>query len=111
MIDQRCNLLGDGKHGSKQEWRYSHTVGNGCQKGPLRVARECTVPDFMKCQPLYFQSALRENPGHYMSDCLELKNQNYENQAEGTGAREMVHALGGGETNQDLNDIEEDINA
>ncbi|GJV89731.1 reverse transcriptase domain-containing protein [Tanacetum coccineum] len=51
------------------------------------------------------------NPGHYRSDCPELKNQNYENQAEGTGARGMVHALGGGETNQDLNDIEEDINA
>ncbi|GKC27243.1 reverse transcriptase domain-containing protein [Tanacetum coccineum] len=45
------------------------------------------------------------------SDCPELKNQNYENQAEGTGARGMVHALGGGETNQDLNNIEEDINA
>ncbi|GJT76913.1 RNA-directed DNA polymerase, eukaryota [Tanacetum coccineum] len=51
------------------------------------------------------------NPGHYRSDCHELKNQNYENQAEGTGARGMVHALGRGETNQDLNDIEEDINA
>ncbi|GJX64614.1 reverse transcriptase domain-containing protein [Tanacetum coccineum] len=51
------------------------------------------------------------NQGHYRSDCPELKNQNYENQAEGTGARGMVHALGGGETNQDLNDMEEDINA
>ncbi|GJV44211.1 hypothetical protein Tco_1428747 [Tanacetum coccineum] len=51
------------------------------------------------------------NQGHYMSDCLELKNQNHGNQAEGTGVRGMVHALGGGETNQDLNDMEDDINA
>ncbi|GKE31495.1 hypothetical protein Tco_1450817, partial [Tanacetum coccineum] len=49
------------------------------------------------------------NQGHYMSDCPELKNQNHENG--GTEAREVVHALGGGETNQDHNDMEEDINA
>ncbi|GJU77207.1 hypothetical protein Tco_1274277 [Tanacetum coccineum] len=38
-----------------------------------------------------------------------LKNQNHGNQAEGTGARGLVHALGGGETDQDLNDMEDDI--
>nr|GEZ03164.1 reverse transcriptase domain-containing protein [Tanacetum cinerariifolium] len=51
------------------------------------------------------------NQGHYISDCLKLKNQNHGNQAEGTRACGTVHALGGGETNQDLNDIEDDINA
>ncbi|GJR33417.1 hypothetical protein Tco_1109649 [Tanacetum coccineum] len=51
------------------------------------------------------------NQGHYKSDCPELKNQNHENQAEGTEARGMVYALGGGETNQDLNDMEDDIDA
>ncbi|GKB94147.1 reverse transcriptase domain-containing protein [Tanacetum coccineum] len=51
------------------------------------------------------------NQGHYKSDCPELKNQNHGNQAGGTGARGMEHALGGGETNQDLNDMEDDINA
>ncbi|GJW94326.1 reverse transcriptase domain-containing protein [Tanacetum coccineum] len=35
------------------------------------------------------------NQGHYMSDFPELKNQNYGNQAGGTRARGMVHALGG----------------
>ncbi|GJT39624.1 hypothetical protein Tco_0939489 [Tanacetum coccineum] len=52
-----------------------------------------------------------KNQGNYMSDCSKLKNQNHGNQAGGTRARGMVHALGGGETNQDLNDIEDDINA
>ncbi|GJY89990.1 reverse transcriptase domain-containing protein [Tanacetum coccineum] len=37
------------------------------------------------------------NQGHYKSDYPELKNQNHGNQARSTGARGMVHALGGGE--------------
>ncbi|GKA05531.1 DNA-directed DNA polymerase [Tanacetum coccineum] len=51
------------------------------------------------------------NQGHYRSDCPKLKNQNHGNQTGGTGARGMVHALGGGEINQDLNNMEDDINA
>ncbi|GJS55681.1 reverse transcriptase domain-containing protein [Tanacetum coccineum] len=51
------------------------------------------------------------NPGHYRRDYPELKNQNYENQAEGTGARRMVYAFGGGETKQDINNIEDEIEA
>nr|GEW04819.1 hypothetical protein [Tanacetum cinerariifolium] len=51
------------------------------------------------------------NQWHYRSDCLELKNQDHENQVGGTGAHGMVHALKGGETNQDPNDVEDDINA
>nr|GEV37366.1 hypothetical protein [Tanacetum cinerariifolium] len=48
---------------------------------------------------------------HYKSDCLKLENQNHGNQAKGTEARGMVYALGAGETNQDLDDMEDDINA
>ncbi|GJT74642.1 reverse transcriptase domain-containing protein [Tanacetum coccineum] len=51
------------------------------------------------------------NPGHYRSDCPELKNQNHGNQAEGIGARGMVYAFGGGETEQDINNIEDEIEA
>nr|GEW28810.1 hypothetical protein [Tanacetum cinerariifolium] len=51
------------------------------------------------------------NQGHYKSDCPELKNQKHGNQAEGTEARGMVYALGGEETNQELDNIEDDINA
>ncbi|GJY53155.1 putative reverse transcriptase domain-containing protein [Tanacetum coccineum] len=47
------------------------------------------------------------NQGHYKSDCPELENRNHGNQAEGTEARGMAYALGGGETNQDLDNIEE----
>ncbi|GJV52266.1 reverse transcriptase domain-containing protein [Tanacetum coccineum] len=44
------------------------------------------------------------NQGHYRSDCPVLKNQ-------GTKARGMVYTLGGGETNQDLDNTEDDITA
>ncbi|GJY61624.1 reverse transcriptase domain-containing protein [Tanacetum coccineum] len=51
------------------------------------------------------------NQGPYISDCPELKNQNYGNQAGGTKAHGMVYALKGGETDQDLDNMEDDINA
>ncbi|GKA46240.1 putative reverse transcriptase domain-containing protein [Tanacetum coccineum] len=49
------------------------------------------------------------NQGHYKSDCPELKNQNRGNQAGSSGARGRVCALGGGETEKDPNNIEDDI--
>ncbi|GJR09404.1 hypothetical protein Tco_0792056 [Tanacetum coccineum] len=49
--------------------------------------------------------------GYYRSDCPELKNQNHGNQAEGTRARGVVHALRGGETDQDPNNIKDEIEA
>ncbi|GJU21769.1 putative reverse transcriptase domain-containing protein [Tanacetum coccineum] len=48
------------------------------------------------------------NQGHYRSDCPELKNGN---QARGTETRGRVLALVGGETNQDLDDMEDNTNA
>ncbi|GJS69303.1 hypothetical protein Tco_0702144 [Tanacetum coccineum] len=48
---------------------------------------------------------------HYRSDCPELKNQNHGNQAEGIRAHGVVHALRGGETNQDPNNIKDEIEA
>ncbi|GJZ60098.1 reverse transcriptase domain-containing protein [Tanacetum coccineum] len=51
------------------------------------------------------------NQGHYKSDCPELKNRNHGNQAGGTGTHGMVLALGGGETDQDPNNIEDEIEA
>nr|GEV27588.1 hypothetical protein [Tanacetum cinerariifolium] len=44
-------------------------------------------------------------------DCPKLKNQNYENQAGGTEACGVVYALGGGETDQDLDNIKDNTNA
>nr|GEX06844.1 hypothetical protein [Tanacetum cinerariifolium] len=51
------------------------------------------------------------NQGHYRRDCPEQKNQNHKNQIKSTKARRVVHALEGGETEQDLNNIEDEIEA
>nr|GFB57362.1 hypothetical protein [Tanacetum cinerariifolium] len=51
------------------------------------------------------------NQGHYRRDCSEQKNQNHENQIKSTKARGVVHAIGGGETEQDFNNIEDEIEA
>ncbi|GKB05242.1 hypothetical protein Tco_0833437 [Tanacetum coccineum] len=52
-----------------------------------------------------------ENPGHYRSDIPELKNQNHGNQPRNGEAHGKVYALGGGETDQDPNNMEDDIKA
>nr|GFC58130.1 reverse transcriptase domain-containing protein [Tanacetum cinerariifolium] len=51
------------------------------------------------------------NQGHYKRDFPERKNQNHENQIKSTKAREVVHAFGGGKIKQDLNNIEDEIEA
>nr|GFB02800.1 hypothetical protein [Tanacetum cinerariifolium] len=51
------------------------------------------------------------NQGHYRRDFPERKNQNHENQIKSAKARGVVHAFGGGETKQDFNNIEDEIEA
>nr|GFC61011.1 hypothetical protein [Tanacetum cinerariifolium] len=51
------------------------------------------------------------NQGHYKRDCPEQKNQNHENQIKSNKARGVVHAFEGGETEQDLKNIEDEIEA
>ncbi|GJU06477.1 reverse transcriptase domain-containing protein [Tanacetum coccineum] len=51
------------------------------------------------------------NQGHYRSDCPELRNQTHGNQAEDTKTHGVVYALGGEETDQDPNNIEDEIEA
>ncbi|GKC76248.1 reverse transcriptase domain-containing protein [Tanacetum coccineum] len=49
--------------------------------------------------------------GHYKSNCLKLKNQNHENQTENGEAWGRVYALGGGEDDQDPNNIADNVDA
>ncbi|GKB50733.1 hypothetical protein Tco_0901486 [Tanacetum coccineum] len=79
-------------------------------KRVVHLTRDCRSPATTNNQRNlnYYECG---NQGHCRSDCPKLKNQNHGNQAGGTGARGMVHALGRRETNQDLNNMENDINA
>ncbi|GJS36593.1 RNA-directed DNA polymerase, eukaryota [Tanacetum coccineum] len=85
----------------KQGVAIDYTAGSGERKESPAATNNQRNLTYYECG----------NQGHYKSDCPELKNQNHGNQTGGTGARGMVHALGGGETNQDLNNMEDDINA
>ncbi|GKC86731.1 reverse transcriptase domain-containing protein [Tanacetum coccineum] len=49
--------------------------------------------------------------GHYRSECPELKNQKRRNQAGSSEAHGRVCALGGGEVDQDPNNIADNVNA
>ncbi|GJW50498.1 reverse transcriptase domain-containing protein, partial [Tanacetum coccineum] len=51
------------------------------------------------------------NQGHYRRDCPEQKNQSHKNQIGGTGAHGVVHTLRGEETDQDPNNIKDEIKA
>nr|GFB24961.1 hypothetical protein [Tanacetum cinerariifolium] len=51
------------------------------------------------------------NQGYYRRDCPERRNQNHENQIKSTKACGVVHASRGGETEQDLNNIKDEIEA
>nr|GEV58483.1 reverse transcriptase domain-containing protein [Tanacetum cinerariifolium] len=91
----------------KQGVAISYTIGPGERKEYAETLSLCN-----KCKFYHNgQCTIKCANWYYMSDCLKLKNQNHRNQAGGTRARGMVHALGGGETNQDLNDREDDINS
>ncbi|GJT41058.1 putative reverse transcriptase domain-containing protein [Tanacetum coccineum] len=41
-------------HVMHRKGAYSHTSGTGARR-PVQVSRECTYPDFLKCQPLNFK--------------------------------------------------------
>nr|GEX51602.1 reverse transcriptase domain-containing protein [Tanacetum cinerariifolium] len=64
-----------------------------------------TLPLCNKCKFYY------NGPCTVKSDCPELKTQNHGNQVGGTEAHGMVYALGGGETDQDPNSMEDNTDA
>ncbi|GJR50529.1 reverse transcriptase domain-containing protein [Tanacetum coccineum] len=84
----------------KQGVAIAYTAGSGERKeyaGTLPLCNKCKFHHNGQCT--------------VKSDCPERRNQNHKNQTGGTGARGVVHALGGGETDQDPNNIEDEIEA
>ncbi|GKB20895.1 hypothetical protein Tco_0854818 [Tanacetum coccineum] len=126
LMDQKANMARAYSARPSEKKEYAGTLPL-CNKCKLHHNGPCTIKcaNFQKvghltrdCRSLTTASNQKTltcyecgNQGHYMSDFLELKNQNHGNQTGGTEARGMVYALGGGETNQDPNNMEDDINA
>ncbi|GJZ31609.1 hypothetical protein Tco_0576656 [Tanacetum coccineum] len=53
MIDEGVTIA-LAAHDATRNGNDSHTSGTGARR-PVQVARECTYPDFLKCQPLNFK--------------------------------------------------------
>ncbi|GKF02171.1 hypothetical protein Tco_0029094 [Tanacetum coccineum] len=95
----------------KQGMAIAYTAGSGERKeyaGTLPLCNKSLATTNNQRNLTCYECG---NQGHYKSDYPKLKNQNHENQAEGTEAHGMVYAIGGGETNQDPNNIEDEIEA
>nr|GFB41677.1 hypothetical protein [Tanacetum cinerariifolium] len=93
----------------RQNTGRAYTARHGEKKhygGAKPLCSKCNYHHDGPCAPKCHQ-----NQGHYKRDCPERKNQNHENQIKSTKARGVVHAFGGGETEQDLNNIEDEIEA
>nr|GFB11503.1 reverse transcriptase domain-containing protein [Tanacetum cinerariifolium] len=100
----------------RQNIGRAYTAGHGEKKhynGSKPLCSKCNYHHNGPCTRASQKATCYEcrNQGHYRRDCLERKNQNHENQIESTEAYGVVHAFGGGETKQDLNDIEDEIEA
>ncbi|GKA62703.1 reverse transcriptase domain-containing protein [Tanacetum coccineum] len=137
-VEKYVGRLPDMIQGSKQNVAKAYSVGSSKNKeyvGNLPLWNKCKFhhngPCTVKCANYKRVGHLTQDcrslavtnnqrtltcyecgyQGHYRSDCQMLNNQNYGNQMGGIEARGMVYALGGGETNQDLDNMEDDINA
>ncbi|GJW42660.1 hypothetical protein Tco_0071459 [Tanacetum coccineum] len=86
----------------RQNVVQAYAAGTGERKSMLELFHYATSASFITM-------------ARALSDCPELKNRNHGNQAEGTEARGMVYALKVSErnppTDQDLNNIEDEIEA
>nr|GEW90276.1 hypothetical protein [Tanacetum cinerariifolium] len=136
LMEQKVRAYAQQQSPNKQSVAIAYTAGSGERKEyseTLPLCNNCKFyhndPCTVKCanckrvghltrdckSPINNQRTLTcyecKSQGHYRSDCPELKNQNHRNQAGGTKARRMMFALGGGETDQDPNNMENDIDA
>nr|GFB49795.1 hypothetical protein [Tanacetum cinerariifolium] len=109
LLCSKCNYHHDGPCAPKCHKcnRFGH-LGRDC-----RSSTNANTTNIQKGTGASHKATCYEcgNQGHYRRDCLEQKNQNHENQIKSTKVRRVVHAFGGGETEQDLNNIEDKIEA
>nr|GEY04989.1 hypothetical protein [Tanacetum cinerariifolium] len=130
---QNTGIAYTARHGEKKHYRGSKPLCSKCDyhhDGPCapkchkcnrvgHLARDCRSST--NANTTNIQKGTRasqkatcykcRNQVHYNRDCPERKNQNYENQIQSTKARRVVHAFGGGETEQDFNHIEDETEA
>ncbi|GJU36139.1 hypothetical protein Tco_1184493, partial [Tanacetum coccineum] len=109
LMDQKIHTFAE-KQAENKRRLDNNTSGNNAQQPPFKrqnVARACSTRPSEKKEYI----GTLPNQGHYKSDCLEIKNRNHGNQTGGAEACGMVYAFGGGETDQDPYNMEDNIDA
>nr|GEY88299.1 hypothetical protein [Tanacetum cinerariifolium] len=117
LMDQKIHTFAERQAKNKRKLDNNSSKSN-TQQPPFKrrnVARVYSVGSSEKKSVLGFYccatSASFTTMARALSDCPESKNWNHGNQDGGTEARRMVYTLEGEETDQDLDNIEDDINA
>nr|GEZ92994.1 hypothetical protein [Tanacetum cinerariifolium] len=105
----KCNYHHDGPCAPKchKYNRFGH-LARGCRSSTNANTTNIQKGTGASQKATYYECG---NQRHYKRDFPEQKNQNHENQIKSTKARRVVHAFGGGETEQDLNNFEDKIEA
>ncbi|GJZ55986.1 hypothetical protein Tco_0611179 [Tanacetum coccineum] len=118
LMDQKIHTFAERQAKNKRRLDNNSSKNNARQPPFKRQnvaraysARPSEKKEYAGTLPLCNKCKFHHNCMALRSDCLELKNQNLGNQAGGTKTRGMVCALGGGETDQGPNNMEDDINA
>nr|GFA15576.1 hypothetical protein [Tanacetum cinerariifolium] len=98
---------------NKRKWGSNHNGSLSQQNKGHKEFYKCQTTNIQKGTGASQKATCYEcgNQGHYKRDYLKRKNQNHENQIKSTKARGVVHAFGGGETEPNLNNIEDEIEA
>ncbi|GKF24463.1 reverse transcriptase [Tanacetum coccineum] len=95
----------------RQNTGRAYAVGHGEKKhygGSKLLGSKCNYHHDGLCAPKCYKC---NRVGHLARNCRSSTNVNTTNNQRGTGASEVVHAYGGGEIEQDLNNIEDEIEA
>nr|GFA25031.1 hypothetical protein [Tanacetum cinerariifolium] len=94
------------RHGDKKHYNGSKPL---CSKCNYHHDGPCATTNIQKGTGASQKATCYEcgNQGHYKRDCPKRKNRNHENHIKSTKARRVVHAFGGGETEPNLNNIED----
>ncbi|GKB02479.1 hypothetical protein Tco_0830568 [Tanacetum coccineum] len=82
----------------------SRHVSGKCDRHPQAKNMRTEKKEYVGTPPLCNKCKF-----HHNGPCTELKSRNQGNQAGGTDARGIVYALGEGETDQDLDNMEDDF--
>ncbi|GJS14965.1 reverse transcriptase domain-containing protein [Tanacetum coccineum] len=96
---------------NQQQPNKRQNTGKELRLAGARGRRNITAGPSPLCPKINYHYDVHVAPKCHRRDCPERKNQSHKNQIGGTGAHGVVHTLRGEETDQDPNNIKDEIKA